>query len=162
MTNILQRRLLDLILCGATLLLGGCVYFNTMYNAGKDYGAAQRSIQEGDVVGARTSMDSVIAKTGRVITKHPDSKYADDAALMKARAEIFRELWESAQFSARFAVENTEDDRIRAAALGLAVRRVGGGRGAARRLDGRRGRLPAHAAHRQLHLRRCATPPAVR
>ena len=101
------------------LLVGGCVYFNTMYNAGKDYGAAERAIRSGDNAGARSSMDSVIAKTGRVIAKHPDSKYADDAALMKARAEIYRELWESAQVSARFAVSATSDERMRSTALGL-------------------------------------------
>ena len=101
------------------LLLSGCVYFNTMYNAGRDYSNAERAIREGDVAGARSSMDSVIAKTGRVITKHPDSKYADDAALMKARAEVYRELWESAQVSARFAVAATSDEHLRSSALGL-------------------------------------------
>ncbi|MCK5482531.1 MAG: hypothetical protein KAJ13_02470, partial [Gemmatimonadetes bacterium] len=72
----------------ALTLFGGCVYFNAMYDANREFDAALASLQEQSEVTARIQFDSVIAKTARVIEDHPGSKYADDAALLKTRAEL--------------------------------------------------------------------------
>ena len=69
-------------------LLAGCVYFNAMYDANREYDAGLASLQEQATVTARVQFDSVIAKTGRIVEGHPDSKYADDAAILKTRAEL--------------------------------------------------------------------------
>ncbi|MFQ5746743.1 MAG: tetratricopeptide repeat protein [Gemmatimonadota bacterium] len=102
----------------ALLVASGCVYFNTMYNAREEFGRARQLHREGDP-SARVALDSVIAKSERVMLRHPDSKYADDAALLKARSEIMLERWAAAFESARAAVRLAGDPGVRATALGL-------------------------------------------
>lgn len=99
-------------------LVGGCVYFNTMYNAQEEYSRARRLRREGDPA-ARIALDSVIAKSERVMLRHPDSKYADDAALLKARSELLLERWEAAFGSAEAAARLADDPAVEATALGL-------------------------------------------
>jgi tetratricopeptide (TPR) repeat protein len=93
----------------ALVLAGACVYFNTMYNAQQEYDRGIRSLRDGDQVQARIAFDSVIAKAERVLEKHADSKYADDAALLKTRSELHNKLWESASASAVLAGELASD-----------------------------------------------------
>ena len=100
-------------------VVGGCVYFNAMYDANREYDAALKSLQEQSEVAARVQFDSVIAKTGRVIEDHPDSKYADDAAILKARAELHSQMWESAVETSIQAEAFAGSARNRAVAVGL-------------------------------------------
>ncbi len=100
-------------------LLGGCVYFNAMYDANREYDAGMRSLREQSDVTARVRFDSVIAKTGRLIESHPGSKYADDAALLKTRSELYNQMWESAVETSVRAEELTGDSKNRAVAVGL-------------------------------------------
>ena len=72
------------------LAAGACVYFNAMYDAGQEYNMGLEELREGRPSAAREHFDSVSAKAGRVVEDHPDSKWADDAALLKARAELRR------------------------------------------------------------------------
>ena len=103
----------------AMVLLGGCVYFNAMYDANREYDAALQSLREQSEVTARVQFDSVIAKTGRIVEDHPGSKYADDAAILKTRAELHAELWESAVETSLRAEELAGSARSRAVAVGL-------------------------------------------
>lgn len=103
----------------AITLLGGCVYFNAMYDANREYDAALESLQEQSTVTARVQFDSVIAKTGRIIEDHPGSKYADDAAILKTRAELHSGLWESAAETAVQAEALAGSSESRAVAIGL-------------------------------------------
>jgi len=100
-------------------MVGGCVYYNAVYNANRDFGRAQEALDRGDRRAWRIGLDSVIVKTGRVLENHPDSKYADDAALLKARSEIQLEKWESAYESAGIAVDATDDSSQVAVGRGL-------------------------------------------
>ncbi len=97
----------------------GCVYYNAMYNAKADYARARRQSAENSVASARVSYDSVIAKTTRILTRHPDSKWADDAALLKSRSELARELWLAAATSADLARTTTRDSALWHTAAGL-------------------------------------------
>jgi len=109
-------------------LLGGCVYFNAMYDANREYDAGMKSLQEQSDVTARVRFDSVIAKTGRLIEGHPGSKYADDAALLKTRSELYNRMWESAVETSVRAEELAGDSKNRAEAVGLrgvAMRELG-------------------------------------
>ncbi len=111
------------------LFAAGCVYFNTLYNANMEYDSAQRAIRSGDPVTARRSLDSVIAKTDRIIAEHPGSKYADDAAILNARSQLelirlFPSLnTESTRRAiasrARMVSETSSDSRLRRVATGL-------------------------------------------
>lgn len=100
-------------------VVAGCVYFNAMYDADQAYDEGVRSVQEQSPVLARVHFDSVIAKTGRIVEDHPDSKYADDAAILKIRAELYNELWDSAVESSRLAERLADDPTHRALAIGL-------------------------------------------
>lgn len=103
----------------ALTVVGGCVYFNAMYDANREYDAALKSLQEQSEVAARVQFDSVIAKTGRVIEDHPGSKYADDAAILKTRAELYSQMWESAVETSIQAEAFAGSPRNRAVAVGL-------------------------------------------
>ncbi|MGW8283270.1 MAG: hypothetical protein ACWGON_08220, partial [Gemmatimonadota bacterium] len=85
---------------GAAVLSSACVYYNAMYDAGNAYDAGVDALQEGNANAARLQFDSVIAKTDRIVRRHPGSKWADDAALLKARSEINNKLWAAAYESA--------------------------------------------------------------
>jgi tetratricopeptide (TPR) repeat protein len=104
------------------------VYFNAMYDANREFDAALESLQEQSAIAARVQFDSVIAKTGRVIEDHPGSKYADDAAILKTRAELYTEVWESAIETSLTAETLAGSPKSRAIALGLrgvALRELG-------------------------------------
>jgi tetratricopeptide (TPR) repeat protein len=90
-----------------------------MYDANREYDAGLESLQEHATVTARVQFDSVIAKTGRIVEGHPDSKYADDAAILKTRAELHNQMWESAIESSVRAEELAGSAKSRAVALGL-------------------------------------------
>jgi hypothetical protein len=100
-------------------LLTGCVYFNAMYDANREFDAGLESLHEQAEVTARIQFDSVIAKTGRIVEDHPDSKYADDAAILKTRAELHNRMWESALETSVTAEELAGSAQSRAVALGL-------------------------------------------
>ncbi|MEJ2481861.1 MAG: hypothetical protein P8049_01685 [Gemmatimonadota bacterium] len=102
-----------------TTAAGGCVYFNAMYDAGQAYDAGMTSLQEERDQLARQQFDSVIAKAGRIVSNHPSSKYADDAAFLKTRAELHNKLWESAFNSADYARQLSRRSRDSALAAGL-------------------------------------------
>lgn len=102
-----------------TAVAAGCVYFNAMYDAGQAYDAGMTALQEEKEQAARQQFDSVIAKTGRIVSNHPNSKYADDAALLKTRSELHNKLWESAVVSAQYARQLARRSRDSALASGL-------------------------------------------
>jgi hypothetical protein len=97
----------------------GCVYFNAMYDAGQAYDAGMAALQEEKEQQARQQFDSVIAKAGRIVSNHPNSKYADDAAFLKTRSELHNKLWESAFVSADYARQLSKRSRDSALASGL-------------------------------------------
>ncbi|MFN2432796.1 MAG: tol-pal system YbgF family protein [Gemmatimonadota bacterium] len=77
------------------LLLGsalpGCVYFNTFYNAEKYYAEGEELVRDaprGESLppSARTAFEKSIEKSSAVLAAHGDSKYADDALLLLAKA----------------------------------------------------------------------------
>ncbi|HSG99097.1 MAG TPA: tetratricopeptide repeat protein [candidate division Zixibacteria bacterium] len=83
-----HRRLL--ILSVLTLVIAmpaynsGCVYFNTFYNARKNFNEAESERKNAEKRGTRRRANSAkynkaIEKASVVLEKHPDSKYYDDA-----------------------------------------------------------------------------------
>lgn len=114
--NGLATGILTTVLTAAT---AGCVYFNAMYDAGQAYESGMTALQEERDQLARQQFDSVIAKAGRIVSNHPSSKYADDAAFLKTRAELHNKLWESAFTSADYARQFSNQSRDSALAAGL-------------------------------------------
>jgi len=107
---------LGILLVGLTT---SCVYFNAMYDAGNAYDEGLVALQEGQGSTARLQFDSVIAKTDRIVRSHPDSKWADDAALLKTRSEIHNQLWAAAFGSSALALSLAGNARDSATATGL-------------------------------------------
>jgi len=103
----------------AAVVSSACVYYNAMYDAGNAYDAGVDALQEGNANAARLQFDSVIAKTDRIVRRHPGSKWADDAALLKARSEINNKLWAAAYESAARARQLSSSARDSAVATGL-------------------------------------------
>ncbi len=81
-----MHRLVALLL-GAILLVGsGCVYFNTFYHARQYYGQGEKMRKQArgqSAIGpGKTHYLDAIEKANKVVEKHPDSKYHDDALFM--------------------------------------------------------------------------------
>jgi hypothetical protein len=100
----------------AMLLLGGCGYFNAMYNARQQFAEAERAAARGESgVATRAYLDA-IDRAAASYRNHPESRWADDALLLIARAR-----WELGEHvAARAAAEElllrSDDEDKRAAA----------------------------------------------
>ena len=111
-----RRVALGILLVSMT---SACVYFNSMYDAGNAYDAGIEALQEGRGNYARMQFDSVIAKTDRILRRHSGSKWADDAAILKARSEINNKQWEAASETSVLALRLAGSGKDSATALGL-------------------------------------------
>lgn len=112
----MKRRLL---LPAVLLLASACVYYNSVYDAEQAYERAEERRREGRPAEADVAYDSVIAKTDRVIVKHPESKHAVTAAILKARAELARDYPEAAVETTARVADLTEDPALLGLAAGL-------------------------------------------
>jgi len=75
------------LVLGLFLLVGsGCVYFNTFYHAKQYYGQGEKLRKQArgqNAIGpGKTHYLDAIEKANKVVEKHPDSKYHDDALFM--------------------------------------------------------------------------------
>lgn len=75
-----------LVLAAALIALNGCAYYNGMYNANQLAGRAEKAEREGRTLDAGNYWGQVVVKTDSVLRRHPDSKWADDARLLRGRA----------------------------------------------------------------------------
>ena len=79
-----RRRVLALVV---PLFLGGCVYYNGMYNARRLSEAAEKAEREGRTIDATTYWGQVTVKAETLLSRHPDSKYAPEAEFLLGRAQ---------------------------------------------------------------------------
>src|SRR3954469_507008 len=79
-----RARLFRLALASA--LLGGCVYYNGMYNANRLAGSARKAEREGRTFEANNLWGQVATKAESVVVRHPTSKYAEEAAVLRGVA----------------------------------------------------------------------------
>ena len=78
-----------LILGGLALgLLAGCAYYNGLYNANRLVKAAEKAEREGRVGEARSFWAQAAVKAESVVARYPESKYRDDALLLRGRATV--------------------------------------------------------------------------
>jgi hypothetical protein len=80
----MRRRLLPL----ACSLLLACGYFNTMYNARRSFGDAERAAARGEREAARRAYTEAIEKAAASYRGHPDGRWADDALFLIGRARF--------------------------------------------------------------------------
>jgi hypothetical protein len=79
-----MQRALSLSLVAA--LLGGCVYYNGMYNTKRLAGSARKAERDGRVFEANNLWGQVITRADSLVARHPDSKYVDEALVLKGVA----------------------------------------------------------------------------
>ena len=73
-------------LVSAVVLLGGCVYYNGVYNAKRLTHAAERAERDGRTIEARDYWAQVVVKADTVIARHPASSYVPEVQFLRARA----------------------------------------------------------------------------
>jgi tetratricopeptide (TPR) repeat protein len=69
-----------------TALLGGCVYYNGMDNANRLAHSARKAEREGRTFEANNLWGQVATKAESVVVRHPRSKYAEEAAVLRGVA----------------------------------------------------------------------------
>lgn len=82
----MSRRLLFSGLFSAALLLSGCVYYNGMYNANRLARSARKAEREGRTFQANDLWGQVATKAESVVVRHPTSKYAGEAQVLRGVA----------------------------------------------------------------------------
>ena len=70
----------------AAVFLGGCVYYNGMYNANRLANSARKAEREGRTFEANNLWGQVATKAESVVVRHPRSKYAEEAAILRGLA----------------------------------------------------------------------------
>ena len=70
------------------LVLGGCGYFNTMYNAKRAFSDAEKAVARGELANAQTAFKSSIDKATKHLTKKPNSRWSTEARLIIGRANL--------------------------------------------------------------------------
>ncbi len=83
------RRTLPMAVLHAGLvasLLGACVYYNGMYNANRLANSARKAEREGRTFEANNLWGQVATKAESVVVRHPKSKYAEEATILKGLA----------------------------------------------------------------------------
>lgn len=89
------------VLSLASLLLCGCTYYNTFYNAKKSFREGEKA--QAKATGTRrasvgqTQYEAAIKKASKVLTFHPKSKWADDALFLIGRAYFNMEEYTKAK-----------------------------------------------------------------
>lgn len=81
-----------IILC-LPVLLTGCAYYNTFYNARESYEEAleyARDNPEDPAHLEKELLDNAIQGAGRVLSRYPDSRWVDDAQLLLGEALLLR------------------------------------------------------------------------
>ena len=85
-----MRRTIGLLALAA-LLFFGCAYFNTFYNAKKQFREAEKAYQDNPPEleissGQRDLYEQAIKKASKILVFYPNSKYVDDALFLMGKA----------------------------------------------------------------------------
>ena len=75
-----------LVLVAGAWLLGGCVYYNGMYNTNRLAKSAWKAERDGRVFEASNLWGQVITRADSLVMRHPRSKYAAEANVLRGLA----------------------------------------------------------------------------
>jgi tetratricopeptide (TPR) repeat protein len=81
-----RPRATALALLLGTFLLGGCVYYNGMYNTNRLAKSARKAERDGRAFEATNLWGQVINRADSVVIRHPRSKYANEANVLRGLA----------------------------------------------------------------------------
>ncbi len=85
-----------LVILAALTASTGCVYFNALYNANRIFSQGAKEIERGRTASGQVILAESIEKAERIVESKPNSRWADDAVRLIARARILREEWSQA------------------------------------------------------------------
>src|SRR5262249_17767656 len=80
------RGIARLGLLAAAVLLGGCAYYNGMYNTSRMAKSARKAERDGRAFEAQGYWGQVVTKADSLVVRHPQSKYADQATVLRGLA----------------------------------------------------------------------------
>ncbi|HSK21187.1 MAG TPA: hypothetical protein VK912_18680 [Longimicrobiales bacterium] len=112
------------VLLAGLLLIGGCGYFNSLYNANRSFATAERASRSGDRATALREYRSAIDRAAVSYRKYPDGRWADDALLLLGRARFALGEYELAAGAMQRLLAQSRDDAMRPVAhayLGAAL-----------------------------------------
>ena len=81
-----RPRVAVIALLAGTVLLGGCVYYNGMYNTNRLAKSARKAERDGRPSEATSLWGQVITRADSLVERHPRSKYADEAKMLRGLA----------------------------------------------------------------------------
>jgi tetratricopeptide (TPR) repeat protein len=81
-----EHRLTRVILALSLTATAGCVYYNGMYNANRLAKSARKAEHDGRTFEANNLWGQVATKAESVVVRHPKSKYAEEAELLRGVA----------------------------------------------------------------------------
>jgi tetratricopeptide (TPR) repeat protein len=100
-------------------LASGCAYFNGMYNANRYQGQAEASERAGRSGEARERWQLAAQHAESLLVRHPKSRWAEDALLVRGRALVHLEYWSDAVTVLEEAARRAGSVARRREALGL-------------------------------------------
>jgi len=95
-----KRHLISLGLIAVLLLLAGCVYYNTFYNARKAFNEAEKVRRDTRYKTVRLNVSKynlAIEKSLKVIENHPNSSWYDDALFVLAVSYYYTDKFSNAE-----------------------------------------------------------------
>ncbi|MBR9988176.1 MAG: tetratricopeptide repeat protein [Gemmatimonadetes bacterium] len=107
---------LRLAVLAGMLLLGGCGYFNSLYNAKRNFSTAERATRSGDRTTAAREYRAAIDRAAVSYRKYPNGRWADDALLLLGRARFELGEYEAAAAAMETLLEQSDDAQQRAVA----------------------------------------------
>lgn len=122
----------------ALLMVGGCGYFNSLYNANRSFATAERASRNGDRATALREYRSAIDRAAVSYRKYPDGRWADDALLLLGRARFALGEHDLAVGAMQRLLAQSRDDAMRSVAhayLGAALFTLGTAEPAIAHLD---------------------------
>lgn len=105
-----------LMVLASAVLLGGCGYFNSLYNANRSFAAAERASRTGDRTTAEREYLDAIDRAAVSYRKYPDGRWADDALLLLGRARFALHEYDAAAGAMRSLLQQSSDPDKRALA----------------------------------------------
>jgi tetratricopeptide (TPR) repeat protein len=107
------------VLGAGALLLSGCAYFNAMYNANRYQSQAEASERAGRIAEARERWQQAAIHAESLTTRHPKSRWVEDALLVRGRALVHLASWSDAAGVLEQAAQRASSTERRREALEL-------------------------------------------
>ena len=108
-----MNRARTIVLIGAAAAVASCGYFNSFYNARRQFADAERAAERGDASTAEANYTGAIEKAAKSYRKYPNSRWSDDALHLIARARFELEEYEAARAASGELLRHSANPEIR-------------------------------------------------